>query len=1134
MKLLLTILLLLNFSLSCYSQATIEPRKELLPNFTPPSPEAYSMSKYGDIEIDDYNGKVNLDIPIYNLKAGMLNLPISLKYYGAGVKVRDLPTQVGMNWNLNAGGVITREIRDWPDEYNSNRMNLTASEITNLNALDCTNAAANFLTFIGDSNNYDTETDIFNFNFSGYSGSFFLDNNLNPVIIKNEDELKIVIVGNLHTNKEIIITVPDGVKYYFGGENATETTQGRNVVSPSGFIIPNGGGITSFFLKQIEHPINGKILFEYETIEQLKIWLSTTHTTNELDQNNLNMNNPTCPSMNNTRSISVFENSILDGKFISRIHDVNNDTEIIFQRSSVLKLFAIKPLVGIIIKKNNVDFTSVNFDYLGLENLETTKRFFLKEINFNYSAPVNNSLKEKYFFEYNDPDALPLRTSTKIDLLGYFNNKNNTDLFPCLENQNILTCPNRESNFVFSSKGVLKKVIYPTKGYTLFEYESQPIKKGVFELVGGSVLKNIMHGAGDDCPVDEPCTRLYNEFPQNYIDENGVSQTIFSMPILYTQTVEITLNANTFDNIPNRFATFKITIKNLTDNTEYSRQTVHNLSFNYEFIKDKNYKIEIFLIELKNNYPEYSASGSFAFKLLTGYEAVEGSGVRVKRTKDFADSNTPSLIKRYYYKSFDKINDINADLFESRPNISNNGSLAVCPPHGGFGGLNVEYGSVIFKSISSNYDILDFSSNKFFRDYSKVTISYGDDNFKLGGIEKTYANTQGGEMYRIEPLSNNRYYSEIPFSFPKPPDNQIPLSGMLLKEKIFKTINNTVYKVKEVNHYYDYNLISRRANVMSFKIFDSGIMSICNLNSYESNVVLSDRYIGGYYNNSYSFNKSKVETIDYFDLLPASLVPQEDDGLGGTVYPSQATIEAPYKKIITTQNYTYGSLRGLPTEITSTTSENNSVVKTVNTYVDTATSLTGIPANQNSMYTSLIGKNIISSPVQTQTFRNNSLLSTQRTLYQNVSVANEQNVLPEKIQTSKGNQDLENRATFYNYDANFNPVVFSLEGGPKIRYIFNTKGLVVAKIENYTGTQTTFPLVEGNIDNAECALQNQNPNAVVTVFTYNLITNQIVQITDSRCNNSFYFYDALHRLQYIKDHQGNILEEYNNNYRPQN
>ena len=80
------------------------------------SPNAASLGKYGDVPISYYTGAPNISIPLYNLNNNDIPLDISLNYNPSGVKVNDLPGWVGQNWSLNAGGVITRTVQNFPDE----------------------------------------------------------------------------------------------------------------------------------------------------------------------------------------------------------------------------------------------------------------------------------------------------------------------------------------------------------------------------------------------------------------------------------------------------------------------------------------------------------------------------------------------------------------------------------------------------------------------------------------------------------------------------------------------------------------------------------------------------------------------------------------------------------------------------------------------------------------------------------------------------------------------------------------------------------------------------------------------------------------------------------------------------------
>lgn len=91
---------LLMFPLSLWSQ-----RKPI--DFVPKSPEAASFDKVTDIPVSMYTGTFNLSIPLYTVTSGDLSLPISLDYQGSAIRVDQESTWVGLNWLLNAGGLIT-------------------------------------------------------------------------------------------------------------------------------------------------------------------------------------------------------------------------------------------------------------------------------------------------------------------------------------------------------------------------------------------------------------------------------------------------------------------------------------------------------------------------------------------------------------------------------------------------------------------------------------------------------------------------------------------------------------------------------------------------------------------------------------------------------------------------------------------------------------------------------------------------------------------------------------------------------------------------------------------------------------------------------------------------------------------
>lgn len=73
----------------------------------PKSPEVAAFDRITDIPISEYSGNVNFSIPLYTITNGDLSVPISLDYQGSAIRVDQESTWVGLNWLLNAGGVIT-------------------------------------------------------------------------------------------------------------------------------------------------------------------------------------------------------------------------------------------------------------------------------------------------------------------------------------------------------------------------------------------------------------------------------------------------------------------------------------------------------------------------------------------------------------------------------------------------------------------------------------------------------------------------------------------------------------------------------------------------------------------------------------------------------------------------------------------------------------------------------------------------------------------------------------------------------------------------------------------------------------------------------------------------------------------
>ncbi|CAG5003317.1 hypothetical protein DYBT9275_03126 [Dyadobacter sp. CECT 9275] len=214
------------------------------PNVNMPSPNAASLGMYGEVPVSLYTGTPNIDIPVYTIDEGKIKVPISLSYHASGVRVNQHPGWVGLNWNLNAGGAITRTVKGANDEHwvlaNGNvgkygyNHHTGALAATNWNEkpglVNILQAKIDFGIF------YDTEPDEFSFNFLGYSGKFY-KSHLGDWQVVSDSEMKIQDQGLLAVPEEItaghrgpfalqntfggfVITTADGMKFSFGGTNS--------------------------------------------------------------------------------------------------------------------------------------------------------------------------------------------------------------------------------------------------------------------------------------------------------------------------------------------------------------------------------------------------------------------------------------------------------------------------------------------------------------------------------------------------------------------------------------------------------------------------------------------------------------------------------------------------------------------------------------------------------------------------------------------------------------------------------------------------------------------------------------------------------------------------------------------------
>lgn len=188
-------------SSSIYAQVTSAPGTNVEQEparFIPLSPQAWSFMRYGGDTPNLYTGTVNVSIPLYTYKDIDFEIPISATYASNGYNPNELQGTLGLGWILNVGGMITREVRGAVDDfyghpgtptflvppeisdkyyygyYFRHMLNEPNSLQSSLDRLKNDAGPWNPYFDLIKRRFYETESDIYSFNFLGHSGKFVL------------------------------------------------------------------------------------------------------------------------------------------------------------------------------------------------------------------------------------------------------------------------------------------------------------------------------------------------------------------------------------------------------------------------------------------------------------------------------------------------------------------------------------------------------------------------------------------------------------------------------------------------------------------------------------------------------------------------------------------------------------------------------------------------------------------------------------------------------------------------------------------------------------------------------------------------------------------------------------------------
>ncbi|SKC85126.1 YD repeat-containing protein [Ohtaekwangia koreensis] len=499
--------LLLLFLLTMLATANLFGQGQL-PKIIPPSPNAAALAKYGNIPISTYTGLPNVAVPIYEIRARDIKVPISISYHASGIKVSEESSPVGLGWVLNAGGVISRNVVNKDDflvdpsgylspsntspvipqgpgfafpygatpgtaliYYNSGGDPNGPTQNT-LNLFDYTYGA-----------DYDFEPDQFNYNFGNYSGKFVLTRDRQVVLEKKE---KVSIKPLTQDGSSWEAKTPDGFTYkfsvfeYFVDYN---NTQGYKQKS-------------AWYVTEIVSPQNEHVYFNYanngtqmispvgaymETIEPVTLSCLGSNCRPQFPLPQTGTVPRKLYSKVTLQSIT-WTHGRVEFSMVNDRQDIEGD-----QRLESIKIFRAGGTVpeqeflfeqNYFLSGNISGFpTSVSSEFL-------QKR--LKLLSVTKQSPASTQ-KEVHRFTYYEDRLLPVKNSYAKDHWGYYNGRGGSSFIPSFESisgtntQAIVGIMGKERDASASEIYAysLKSVMYPTGGkstfyYGLHDYQDNP------------------------------------------------------------------------------------------------------------------------------------------------------------------------------------------------------------------------------------------------------------------------------------------------------------------------------------------------------------------------------------------------------------------------------------------------------------------------------------------------------------------------------------------------------------------------------------------------------------------------------------------------------------------------------------
>lgn len=482
--------------------------ENLKPKLSPQSPNVAALGRYGEHPVSMYTGVPNISIPLFDIQAGSIKVPVSLSYHAGGHRVTDQASWVGLGWSLNAGGIITRNVIGRADEAGI----LNTPLDTTINASDASSEAvcANTYFKLEQYNNglWDTGYDIFSFSLpNGKSGKFILrpTSSLGSmVMLMPYERIKIEYTRAAGSGAlmQFKIIDEDGIVYTFADREVTDT--GNNPV------------VSAWQLTSVQgtRPLD-EVRFYYDSTATSSTYTDWSETQTVIDQIVENSSgcgvNPglqlgTTASVNTVSTPKLLREIVFPGGKLNFLRDVQPRTDI--------------PAIRALDRVQIWGLNAAGTEYVLIKVVDLQHGYFADPTGGYGGRPPlrlegvvmrssDGTSVGRYSFGYNDAMPLPGPTSKSRDIWGYYNGKPNTTLIPAqvvtLEGGDGGTVTvggaDRSCSEAHMQAWILTRITYPTGGYGEFYYEANRYNDNGVKLAGGLRVARIETRASVATPI---------------------------------------------------------------------------------------------------------------------------------------------------------------------------------------------------------------------------------------------------------------------------------------------------------------------------------------------------------------------------------------------------------------------------------------------------------------------------------------------------------------------------------------------------------------------------------------------------------------------------------------------------------